>query len=49
MRRGRLAYKLKFGKPALIEDIVEIFDFGEDLKFVEIKEQLVTILSCLKV
>lgn len=39
MGNGRNAYKLKLGKPAATEDIVDIFEFGDDLKFVGIEEQ----------
>ncbi|TKI62029.1 hypothetical protein FC756_19370 [Lysinibacillus mangiferihumi] len=39
MGPGRLAYKLKFGKPATTEDIVDIFEFEDDLKFVTVEEQ----------
>lgn len=39
MGPGRLAYKLKFGKPAKTEDIVDIFEFEDDLKFVAVQEQ----------
>ncbi|MEQ6357070.1 hypothetical protein ABNX05_20785 [Lysinibacillus sp. M3] len=35
---GRLAYKLIFRKSALVEDIADIFEFDEYLKFVEIKQ-----------
>lgn len=40
MGSGRLAYKLKFGRPATTEDIVDIFEFEDGLKFVEVEEQL---------
>lgn len=40
MGSGRLAYKLKFGKPAISEDIVDIFECEDDLKFVKIEDQL---------
>lgn len=48
MGSGRLAYKFKFGKPAVTEDIVDIFEFDKDLKFVEIKEQFSYYISWLK-
>ncbi len=37
---GRLAYKLNVGKQATAEDIVDIFGYQENLKFVRIDEQL---------
>ncbi|WP_229389535.1 hypothetical protein [Lysinibacillus sphaericus] len=40
MGSGRLAYKLKFGKPAISKDIVDIFECEDDLMFVKIEDQL---------
>lgn len=37
---GRSAYKLHVGKPSATEDIVDIFDYEENLKYVGIEEQL---------
>lgn len=37
---GRSAYKLYVGKPATTEDIVDIFEYEGNLKFVGIEEQL---------
>ncbi len=37
---GRSAYKLNVGKPATTEDIVDIFEYEGNLKFVGIEEQL---------
>jgi len=37
---GRLAYKLHLGRQAKMEDLVDIFNCDEDLKFVTINEQL---------
>ncbi|MFB7142815.1 hypothetical protein ACFCYN_24790 [Gottfriedia sp. NPDC056225] len=39
MGSGRLAYKLSFGKQALYEDLVDIFDCDDTLNFVTILEQ----------
>ncbi|EON74435.1 hypothetical protein H131_01060 [Lysinibacillus sphaericus OT4b.31] len=36
---GHLAYKLKFGEPARLKDIVDIFEFDNGLRFVKIEEQ----------
>ena len=37
---GRLSYKLHLGRQAKMEDLVDIFNCDEDLKFVTINEQL---------
>jgi len=39
MGTGRLAYKVKFGEPAKLKDVVDIFEFDNDLRFVKIEEQ----------
>lgn len=39
MGSGRIAYKLYLGKPARISDVVDIFDYDENLEFVKIDEQ----------
>ncbi|WP_208615661.1 hypothetical protein [Gottfriedia luciferensis] len=39
MGSGRLAYKLSFGKQALLKDLVDIFDCDNTLNFVSILEQ----------
>jgi len=40
MGTGRLAYKVKFGEPAKLKDVVDIFEFDNSLRFVKIEEQL---------
>lgn len=45
---GRFAYKLTTGKPAKTEDIVDIFEYDRDLKFVGIDEQFNYYISWLK-
>lgn len=45
---GRLAYKLYIGKPAKTEDIVDIFEYDENLKFVGIEDQFNYYISWLK-
>lgn len=37
---GRLAYKMHLGRQAKMKDLVDIFNYEEDLKFVTINEQL---------
>jgi hypothetical protein len=37
---GRLAYKLHLGRQAKMKDLVDIFDYDEELEFVTIDEQL---------
>lgn len=39
MGTGRLAYKVKFGEPAKLKDVVDIFEFDNSLRFVKIEEQ----------
>lgn len=36
---GRSAYNLKYGKQAMLVDVVDIFEYENDLNFVSIKEQ----------
>lgn len=51
MGTGHLAYKLKFGEPARLKeskDIVDIFDFENDLRFVKIGEQFSYYIRWLK-
>lgn len=39
MGTGRLAYKVTFGEPAKLKDVVDIFEFDNSLRFVKIEEQ----------
>lgn len=48
MGTGRLAYKVKFGEPAKLKDVVDIFEFDNSLKFVKIKEQFSYYIRWLK-
>lgn len=48
MGTGRLAYKVKFGEPAKLNDVVDIFEFDYDLRFVKIEEQFSYYIRWLK-
>ncbi|MFE3574657.1 hypothetical protein [Lysinibacillus sp. NPDC059133] len=48
MGTGHLAYKIKFGEPARLKDIVDIFEFDNDLRFVKIEEQFSYYIRWLK-
>ena len=48
MGTGQLAYKIKFGEPARLKDIVDIFEFDNDLRFVKIEEQFSYYIGWLK-
>ncbi|MFT9820100.1 hypothetical protein [Lysinibacillus sp. NPDC056185] len=48
MGTGRLAYKVKLGEPARLKDIVDIFEFDNDLRFVKIEEQFSYYIMWLK-
>ena len=39
MGTGRLAYKVKFGELAKLKDVVDIFEFDNDMRFVKNEEQ----------